>query len=109
MILNETEFRQKMRDNDAIITKILTMLYDQYGANPLQIKELASEGDTEKLYHFAHSIKGAFLNVCVSDVECLGKIEEIARDGKLPESSLVDQATDYISALSIQIKDILDR
>jgi len=107
-MLNEEAFRTKMRNNTAIINKILGIFITKYGDDVQELQTLVNNGDMEKVYHFAHSLKGVFANLCADEeAELAGKIEQQSKQGDTPDPDLITEMIDRISKTNAQIHNIL--
>lgn len=94
----------RLGNNATIVEKILDIFVTQYGNKPSVFGDSIASGNTEEIYHLAHSIKGALANMCAEeDAAAAGAIESAARDGNIPEESLVADMEKRIRDINEQI------
>ena len=95
----------RLGNNTAIVEKILGIFTAQYDTGSPVFASAIASGNTEEIYHLAHSLKGALANMCADDdAAAAAEIEQIARNGSVPDNALVDAMEQRITAINEQIK-----
>ena len=94
----------RLGGNTAIVEKILGIFTTQYdNGNPV-FAEAITSGNTEEIYHLAHSLKGALANMCAEeDAAAAAEIESLARNGSVPDDAMVQGMEQRIKAINEQI------
>lgn len=99
------QFATRLGGNTAIVDQVMKMFVDQYGNKPDLLREPLESGDVEKMFHTAHSIKGALANMCADeDAAIAAAVETPARAGTMPDESLVAELEQCVNAISDQIE-----
>ncbi len=95
----------RLGNNAAIVEKILGIFTMQYDTGTPVFASVMASGNTEEIYHLAHSLKGALANMCAEeDAAAAAEIEQVARNGAVPDGALVDAMEQRITAINEQIK-----
>ena len=95
----------RLGNNAAIVEKILGIFTTQYDNGSPVFANVMASGNTEEIYHLAHSLKGALANMCADeDAAAAAEIEQVARNGAVPDTALVDAMEQRITAINDQIK-----
>lgn len=98
----------RLGNNTTIVEKILGIFTTQYDNGTPVFESAIASGNTEEIYHLAHSLKGALANMCADeDAAAASEIESAARSGAIPDSQLVNDMETRISAINAQIKEHL--
>ena len=93
----------RLGNNAAIVEKILGIFVTQYGNQDAVFASAVSAGNTEEIYHLAHSLKGALANMCAEeDAAAAAEVESAARNGAIPDA-------ESIAAVEQRIKDIIQQ
>ena len=99
------QLNTRLGNNVAIVEKILGIFTTQYDTGQPVFASAIASGNTEEIYHLAHSLKGALANMCADeDAAAAAEIESAARNGSLPEASSVEAMETRITAINEQIK-----
>lgn len=99
------QLNARLGNNAAIVEKILGIFTTQYGGGDPVFDAAISAGNTEEIYHIAHSIKGALANMCAEeDAAAAAEIESAAREGSIPDPALVADMENRIQGLVAQIQ-----
>lgn len=107
-MINIDQLNTRLGNNTAIVEKVLGIFVTQYGAGNEVFEGPISTGNTEEVYHLAHSIKGALANMCAEeDAAAAAKIESVARDGSIPDAALVSDMEQRIQDINTQIRNHL--
>jgi len=102
------QLNTRLGNNTAIVEKVLGIFVTQYGKGEPVFASAVSNGNTEEIYHLAHSIKGALANMCAEeDAAAAAEIESAARDGSVPDAALVADMEQRIQAINTQINNHL--
>jgi HPt (histidine-containing phosphotransfer) domain-containing protein len=98
------QLNTRLGNNAAIVEKILGIFTAQYGNQDAVFDSAVSSGNTEEIYHLAHSLKGALANMCADDdAAAAAEIESAARGGAVPDAALVADMEQRIKAINEQI------
>lgn len=94
----------RLGNNAAIVDKILGIFTKQYDNGSPVFESAITSGNTEEIYHLAHSLKGALASMCADeDAQTAAEIEAAARNGAIPDAQLVSDMESRISAINAQI------
>lgn len=104
-MIDLTQLNERLGGNTAVIHQIMQMFVDQFGGDKPVLRAPFEAGDTDTLFHTAHSIKGALANMCAEeDAAAAAAIEAKARAGDLPEESLIADMEGRIRQIDAQIQ-----
>ena len=77
------QFNARLGNNTAIIKQVLTLFIEQYGPNPGLLRDACAAGDTEQVFHLAHTLKGTLANCHASGNQVIKEFgEEHIKSGK---------------------------
>jgi HPt (histidine-containing phosphotransfer) domain-containing protein len=94
----------RLGNNATIVEKILDIFTTQYDNGAPVFESAITSGNTEEIYHLAHSLKGALANMCADeDAAAAAELESAARSGEIPEAHLVSEMEARIRAINEQI------
>lgn len=94
----------RLGGNTAIVEKILGIFTTQYDTGNPVFAVAITQGNTEEIYHLAHSLKGALANMCAEeDAAAAAEIESLARNGSIPDDALIQGMEQRIKAINQQI------
>lgn len=107
-MLDISQFIQRLGDNHSVVRQVMVIFRDQYTGNTQLLSELNEQGDLEKLYQSAHSLKGALANMCADDDASLAaQVELQARQGQAPSAEQLQDMETRLSAVLAQIEQYL--
>ncbi|GEM_PF-2221587 len=99
------QFNVRLGNNTAIIQQVMKMFVDQYADQPDLLRGPFQSGDTDALFHTAHSIKGALANMCADeDAAAAAAVESVARGGDLPDEALMADLESRLNDIFVQIR-----
>lgn len=102
------QFNVRLGNNTAIIQQVMKMFIDQYADKPDLLRGPFQSGDTDALFHVAHSIKGALANMCADDdAAAAAAVESVARGGDLPDEALLADLESRLTKVFSQIREQL--
>lgn len=94
----------RLGNNTVIVEKILGIFTTQYDSGAPVFESAIASGNTEEIYHLAHSLKGALANMCADeDAAAAAEIESAARTGAMPDNQLINAMEARLSAINEQI------
>lgn len=95
----------RLGNNQAIVEKIMGIFITQYDTGAPVFGAIVESGNTEEIYHLAHSLKGALANMCAEeDAAAAAEIEMVARGGEIPDASLISAMEQRVQDINAQIK-----
>ncbi len=94
----------RLGNNTVIVEKILGIFTEQYDNGSPVFESAIASGNTEEIYHLAHSLKGALANMCADeDAAAAAEIESATRKGAMPDNQLINAMEERLSAINEQI------
>lgn len=107
-MLDISQFIQRLANNHSVVRQVMVIFRDQYTGQTQFLTELNEQGNLEKLYQGAHSLKGALANMCAEDDASLAaQIELQARQGQAPSAEQLHDMEACLTAVLAQIEQYL--
>ena len=104
--INFSEGLRRLMNNKGLYKKLL--LSQQSGGNNEVLIELIKAGEHEKIIRMAHTLKGAALNLSLTQIGAVAEdIEQRAKEGKSAED-LIDKLRQATEGTTKAIQDLIE-